>query len=195
MIKLLFVPWYPSGLLLAVASYPSSSVVILLSLPNSDNSKVTTALTRTVFVFSNVYTELRRRGPPSLLRSDNSAEALALSMPDVVIIYFAPLQLSLNFHGLGQCLLRSCELDVCVLWVWFLADTLMPASYFPFVWICHFAILFELCIQFRLVRELFEHLCLGPPPALRARLVWTRCWVVATCSYLVGFEGSCPRAH
>ncbi|GFY84509.1 hypothetical protein Acr_03g0012830 [Actinidia rufa] len=62
---------------LAIAPHPSSRTVILSSLLNNVSSEVTMALARTLPVFSSVCTELRRRGPPSLLYSNNSVEDVA----------------------------------------------------------------------------------------------------------------------
>ena len=75
---------------------PNFGTVNLPSLLDDDNSGVLITLARIVPVFVGVHTELRDKGPPSFFHSDSSVEVPALAKPNYVIVYFAPLQLSMS---------------------------------------------------------------------------------------------------
>ena len=82
-----------------VAPRPKSGTNTLSNLLNSDNSKVTIALARTMSVFDSVCTELRHRKSPNLLHNNNLVEALALARPEYVILYFVPLHCIFSYFG------------------------------------------------------------------------------------------------
>ncbi|GFY92404.1 hypothetical protein Acr_08g0008000 [Actinidia rufa] len=65
----------------------ASSAVIIPSLLNSDSSEVTMSLAQIAIVFDSVCTELRCRGPPSLLYRDSSAEAPCPSKASVQCVF------------------------------------------------------------------------------------------------------------
>ncbi|GFS31232.1 hypothetical protein Acr_00g0016340 [Actinidia rufa] len=115
-------------------------------------------------------TEIRRRGPPSLLYCGSSSSVPALA--------------------------RSCELDVLALWVRFLLGKLRIAIYFSSVCICHSAINVGATCP-RLVRlrarlsSCAEILCLIP----KAHLVWTRVRTAATFACPMGLVGRLPAQN
>ncbi|GFZ09223.1 sorting nexin 1 [Actinidia rufa] len=64
---------------------PNSGAVSLPSLLNSDSSEVIVTLAQTMPVFGSVSTDLRHRGPPSLIHSDSSVADVQSKVSDIVL--------------------------------------------------------------------------------------------------------------
>ncbi|GFS44895.1 hypothetical protein Acr_00g0092710 [Actinidia rufa] len=110
------------------------------------------ALARTVPVFDSVYTKLRRRGPPSLLCSNNSVEASALARPESV---FVKVYTELRCRGPSSLLHSNNSFETSAL------TATRPG-------LISLRAQFEYCYQ-------------GPPLAPMVHLVWTRGRVTTTC--------------